>query len=77
MRQPLGALAAAVDVLKVRHPEIATMPPIAILKRQLDHVCPLDDLIDRSWVMRGTVTLALQPLDLRSVLQSALETVIE
>ena len=77
LRQPLGAMAAAVDVLKVRHPNIATSSPMAILRRQLDHVSRLlDDLIDASRLMRGPVTLALEPLDLRRVVQSAVETVM-
>ena len=77
LRQPLAAMAAAVDVMKVRHPDLATTSPMAILKRQLDHVTRLlDDLVDMSRLTRGQVTLAVQPLDLRRVVQSALETVM-
>ena len=77
LRQPVAAMAAAVDVLKVRHPDIATTSPMAILRRQLDQVSRLlDDLADASRLMRGPVTLALEPLDLRRVVQSALETVM-
>ena len=77
LRQPLGAMAAAVDVLKVRHPDIAASSPMPIIGRQLDQVTRLlDDLVDASRLMRGHVALSLEPLDVRGILQSALETVM-
>jgi signal transduction histidine kinase len=77
LRQPIGAMAAAVDVLKLRNPEIAAATPVAILHRQLEYVRRLlDDLVDATRLMRGQVTLTLESIDLRRVLQSALETVM-
>lgn len=76
LRQPLAAMTAAVDVLKPRAGEPATRP-LGVLERQIAHVRRLlDDLVETSRLVMGRIALEAEPLDLRTVIQSALETVL-
>jgi PAS domain S-box-containing protein len=75
LRQPLHAARAALAVMKMR-PERGTGEKARdALERQIDHMATIvDDLLDATRVVRGQVSLNLQPADLRDILQTAIET---
>jgi signal transduction histidine kinase/ActR/RegA family two-component response regulator len=69
LRNPLGALSAATQVLNVSGPgDKAAKDATAILSRQVERMRRLvDDLLDVGGVISGKVRLQLAPLDLRQV----------
>ena len=76
LRNPLGAISAAAQVLKVTHaegkPETRAHDVIA---RQVDHITHLiDDLLDIERVNSGKIRLNRQPLDLAEVVRRAAAT---
>ena len=76
LRNPLGAISTAAQVLKVTHaggkPETRAHDVIA---RQVDHITQLiDDLLDIERVNSGKIRLNRQPLDLAEVVRRAAET---
>ncbi|QBE66968.1 response regulator [Pseudoduganella lutea] len=75
LRNPLAPISSGAQVLKMAH---ADNPAIArtaeIIARQVEHMTRLiDDLLDVSRVTRGLVKLNRQPLDLRTVVEDAVE----
>lgn len=77
LRNPLAPIAAAADLLRLAaHDEARVRKISAIVARQVQHLTGLvDDLLDVSRVTRGHVGLDCTPLDLRSIIQDALEQV--
>ncbi|HEX6997185.1 MAG TPA: sensor histidine kinase [Gammaproteobacteria bacterium] len=73
LRNPLGALAAAVEVLRLTASEDEHQrKTVALLARQVQHMTRLvDDLLDVSRVTRGKITLSIRRLDLGEVAQHA------
>jgi signal transduction histidine kinase/CheY-like chemotaxis protein len=69
LRNPLGALSAATQVLNVAGPgDKAAKDATAILSRQVERMRRLvDDLLDVGGVISGKVRLQVAPLDLRQV----------
>ena len=69
LRTPLAAMLTSVEVLK--HPaaeEGQRDGALGVLERSVRHQARLiDDLLDLSRIVRGTVTLSTEPLDLREV----------
>ncbi len=65
LRNPLGALAAAAEVLsKIGLPEGAAAQAGVVVSRQVEHMTRMvEDLLDVSRVTRGKVSLARQPFD--------------
>ena len=75
LRNPLAPLRNGLEIL--RHTTSADGPHVrihAIMERQVDHLVRLiDDLMEVSRITRGKVSLQLEPVDLRTVVESAVE----
>ena len=76
LRNPLAPLRTGVELLS-QDPEIEVVRQAHdIMARQIEHMVHLvDDLMDLSRVNRGAIDLRKAPLQLRSVLETALQTV--
>jgi signal transduction histidine kinase len=75
LRNPLGAIASAAYLLDQLGPAPPMERPVAIIRRQIQHLVRLvDDLLDVSRITRGKVMLQRQPVDLAEVVRRALET---
>lgn len=77
LRNPLAPIGAAADLLRLAaHDEARVRKASEIVARQVQHLVGLvDDLLDVSRVTRGRVDLDCVPLDMRGVIQDALEQV--
>jgi signal transduction histidine kinase len=77
LRNPLAPIAAAADLLRLgSHDEARVRKASEVVGRQVKHLTGLvDDLLDVSRVTRGHVELDCVPLDLRSIIQEAIEQV--
>lgn len=75
LRNPLGAIRNAMELLRrVAGASDDLERPLTIVARQTQHLSRLiDDLLDVSRVTTGKVTLKLRPLDLRTIIQQAIE----
>ncbi len=77
LRNPLAPLRTGLDLL-LEQPDASPLAVRAMtaMNRQLDHMVRLvDDLLDISRISRGTLDLRKEAVDLRSVVQSAIEMV--
>jgi signal transduction histidine kinase/ActR/RegA family two-component response regulator len=75
LRNPLAPIRTGLEVLELPTDRAVTERTIATMKRQLGHmVRMIDDLFDISRVSLGKVTLVSSVVDLRTVLDSALDT---
>ena len=76
LRNPLAPIRNALEVLKLAGDDPArTERAHAVMERQLKQLVRLtDDLLDVSRITRNMLELRREPIDLRAVLQSALET---
>jgi signal transduction histidine kinase len=73
LRNPLAPIVTALELMKMRHPEVAERER-AVIERQVRHLARLvDDLLDVSRVAQGKVQLELACVDLREVAVKALE----
>lgn len=77
LRNPLAPIAAAAEVLQLHTlDDKLTKKTSEIISRQVKHMTALvNDLLDVSRVTRGLVTISKNPLDLKSVVYSAVEQV--
>jgi PAS domain S-box-containing protein len=77
LRGPLAPLRSGLEVLKRAGSDAAVAEPtLAMMERQMANLVRLvDDLLDVSRINRGKVTLRKEPLDLRVVVDRAVETV--
>jgi PAS domain S-box-containing protein len=77
LRNPLGAIANAGHVLELqRSGDPETSDLLAVIGRQIRHLSRLvDDLLDVSRVTRGQIELRPAPVEVRSLVQGAVETV--
>lgn len=77
LRNPLAPISAAAEVLQMgRIDDQLIKKASQIIGRQVKHMTALvDDLLDVSRVTRGLVTISKVPLDLKSVVYSAVEQV--
>ncbi len=75
LRNPLAPISSGAQVLKMAHADNPSVARTAeIIARQVEHMTRLiDDLLDVSRVTRGLVKLNRQPLDLRTVVEDAVE----
>jgi signal transduction histidine kinase/CheY-like chemotaxis protein len=75
LRNPLAPITTALRLMALRQPE-ALQNERRVLERQVAHMTRLvDDLLDVSRFARGKVQLRREPLDLREVVQRAVEMV--
>jgi signal transduction histidine kinase len=77
LRNPLAPISAAAQLLNMGPPDSARVERTsAIIARQVAHMTGLiDDLLDVSRVTRGLVVLARDQVDLRHVIEDAIEQV--
>jgi signal transduction histidine kinase/CheY-like chemotaxis protein len=76
LRNPLAPIRMGIHLLKTRHVDSAPQPVLPIMERQLHHLTRLlDDLLDVSRINRGKVSLHLERVDLRRIVQTAVETI--
>ncbi|MBX5461451.1 MAG: response regulator [Steroidobacteraceae bacterium] len=76
LRNPLAPIRSAVEVLSLGAADPQTVSRACdVIRRQLRILTRLvDDLLDISRIVRGDVELRREPLDLRSVIGTAIET---
>jgi signal transduction histidine kinase/CheY-like chemotaxis protein len=76
LRNPLAPLLAALELLKTAHLSDPIAQRVsAMMERQIHHLVRLvNDLLEVSRITRGLVEVRRAPIDLESVLQSAVET---
>ena len=79
LRNPLAPLRTGVHLLKLRHQAgAADMKVIAAFERQVDHLTRLtDDLLEVARITQDKLRLQLEPVDLRQVVQAALDDCAE
>jgi signal transduction histidine kinase/CheY-like chemotaxis protein len=76
LRNPLGALAAAVHVLRNAQSADATQRATEVVTRQVEQMTRLiEDLLDLSRVSRGKVSLSRRPLNLASAVEKSLSEI--
>jgi len=76
MRQPLHAAMSAIGVMKARLDRMAGERARTVIERQLQQLNRMTtDLLDATHIVRREVTLHRQPIDLREVVERAIETV--
>jgi signal transduction histidine kinase len=74
LRNPLSAIQVALGVMRARSSAEAGQHARSIIERQVAHIGRLvDDLVDTARIERGTLSLHLEPLDLREVLATAID----
>ena len=76
LRNPLAALAAAVELLNVDDSDSAARERITgVLQRQIWQLSRLvDDLVDVAQIMRGKIPLHKEPLHVQDILAQAIES---
>ncbi len=75
LRNPLAPISTAAQLLKLQAPDASRVRYASdVISRQVDHMNSLlGDLLDVSRVTRGLVTLSLEPVELGTVIDRALE----
>ena len=74
LRNPLSAIHAALAVMRARDGMQAGQRARLVIERQVEHIGRLvDDLVDTARIERGTLSLQLEPVDLRDVLSTAVD----
>ncbi len=75
LRNPLATLSAGIELLQQPTIGFESIVKVrAMMKRQLDHLTRLvEDLLDLSRISRGEVVLRKAPLDMRDVIDAAVE----
>jgi signal transduction histidine kinase/ActR/RegA family two-component response regulator len=75
LRNPLAPIVTSLGVMARRYPQAAA-PQRLVIERQIAHLSRLvDDLLDVSRIASGKIRLTLERLDLRAVVERALELV--
>ncbi|MEY4548482.1 MAG: hypothetical protein RL685_4677 [Pseudomonadota bacterium] len=75
LRNPLAPIATALELMQMRG-DGSTSRERKVIERQVRHMMRLvDDLLDVSRITRGTLALRAEPLDVREVINKALELV--
>ena len=75
LRNPLGAISVAAQVLKVIHTRASRTAAHEVIARQVGHITRLvDDLLDIERVVSGKIRLKRQPLNLADLVRAAVAT---
>ena len=77
LRNPLAPLLTGLELLKLagRHRIPTAVKVMAVMQRQITHLVRLvDDLLEISRITRGVIELHSEPLDLASIVRSAVDT---
>ncbi len=76
LRNPLAAVVSAARVLQTEIGDDLRVRALNVLKRQSGHMARLlDDLLDISRIRQGRIEIKKETMDLKQVLEAALETV--
>jgi signal transduction histidine kinase/CheY-like chemotaxis protein len=74
LRNPLAPIRTGVAILRMKGAEPQSQTVLAMMERQLQHMALLlDDLLDVSRISRGKITLHYERIDLRHVVDTAVE----
>ena len=74
LRNPLAPIRTGVAILRMTGAESGSQSVLAMMERQLQHMARLlDDLLDVSRISRGKITLHPERIDLRHVVDTAVE----
>ena len=74
LRNPLAPIRTGVAILRMTDAESRSQPVLAMMERQLQHMARLlDDLLDVSRISRGKIALHPERIDLRHVVDAAVE----
>ena len=74
LRNPLAPIRTGVAILRMTDTESRSQTVLAMMERQLQHMARLlDDLLDVSRISRGKITLHHERIDLRHVVDAAVE----
>ena len=77
LRNPLEAIGVALAVMRSREGAEEGRRARAVIERQVQHIARLvDDLVDTARIERGTLSLQLEPVDVRDVLATAVDMVL-
>lgn len=75
LRNPLAPIATAVQLMKLRSSEGTFTREISVIERQTQHIARLvDDLLDVSRIVRGTVVLQNELTEVAGLVAAAIET---
>lgn len=75
LRNPLAPVRNGLQILKMKRDPAGDEKVVAMMDRQLTHMVHMvDDLLDVSRVSRGKVVLRREQLDLKAVVEAAIET---
>jgi signal transduction histidine kinase/ActR/RegA family two-component response regulator len=76
LRNPLAPLLTGLELLKLSGLQDPTAARVTVvMQRQIDHLVRLvDDLLEISRITRGVIELQTEPLDLASIVRSAIDT---
>ncbi|GAB5545338.1 MAG: hypothetical protein SangKO_050980 [Sandaracinaceae bacterium] len=76
LRNPLAPLQSAIELLEEDRSEAVVDRSLEVMRRQVAHMTRLvDDLLEVNRMSRGTIELRRQLVDLRDVIQAAVESV--
>ncbi|HUG93180.1 MAG TPA: PAS domain S-box protein [Planctomycetaceae bacterium] len=76
LRNPLAPIRSGLDILAMSDGDPARSEIVTVMKRQVEHLVRLvDDLLDVSRIMRGKIELRPEPVELASIVATAVETV--
>ena len=74
LRNPLSAIQVALAVMRARENMTSGQQARTVIERQVAHIARLvEDLVDSARIERGTLSLQMEPLDLRDVLRTAVD----
>ena len=75
LRNPLAPIRTGIHILRMTGADSKARPVLPMMERQLQHLTRLlDDLLDVSRITRGKISLRVERIDLRHVVQAAVET---
>ena len=74
LRNPLSAIHVALAVMRARESEYVGTQARLVIERQVSHIARLvEDLVDTARIERGTLSLQMEPVDIREVLRTAVD----
>jgi signal transduction histidine kinase/ActR/RegA family two-component response regulator len=75
LRNPLAPIRMGIQILRMKDADSRTQPVLPIMERQLRHLTRLlDDLLDVSRITQGKITLHVERVDARQIIQTSIET---
>lgn len=74
LRNPLSAIHMALAVMRARESQYLGQQARSVIERQVTHIARLvEDLVDTARIERGTLSLQMEPVDVRDVLRTAVD----